>query len=831
MDTTAKEVALGKGGWRLIPVGTQYWNGNRVMKRLNELLRLGTLFAAVVFANAAHALGVGEVSLNSRLNQPLNAQIALFEANGLDAGEVTVRLASQEAFERVGLDRPYFLTDLKFTPKLQGAQGSIAVTSSKPVREPYLSFLIEVIWPNGRMLREYTLLLDPPVYAPAQTAVATPQIPVRETAPPESPQYAQEPGEEPSPAEQPLQRPVAQQPVQRANAQSAQPVDERRQALKPSASNEYQTQSYDTLWEIASNFAPPGATVQQTMLAIQELNPQAFINGNINLLKKGQVLRLPDEQQIGSRSVPQALRQVAEQNNAWRESRGMVAERQVNATRSEPAASTGREQAQDNLRLVSADSKGASANLLNERLAAAQENLDSSRRENAELKSRMSDLEDQLEKLQRLVELKDVSLANLQAQLAVSEGDADASMSASTDYAPASQTTADYSAQQPAAASIADSAPAANEDFATASSNAAPEESVAANTPAAAEEAPWWQSLLDNSLVLWGIGGAVLLLALLLLMGQSRRNSRKWAERELEAELATEEAQHNADFAAGLGLPDDGLDGLLDRKPSGKSARAEATPKKEATLKKSSALPAAAAKATSPQKDALDELLQADTPKAASSSSKPLNALDELDDFSDFDLKFGDEAQFADKAQSTAKAEKEGRAEQAPSLDLPDDLLMHSAHDKPVSSTDKDDELDFLLDEKSSSEPTLELDDFGLLSDEAALAASTPQKREEPSALAEPKKFDESPEPLEAFSKEAPKSVKEEVPQPEFQTADEDFDFLSGTDETETKLDLARAYIDMGDMEGARDILDEVLAEGSDSQQAEARELMNSIAA
>jgi len=821
------------------------------MNRLNELLRLGTLFAAIAFANAAHALGVGEVSLNSRLNQPLNAQIALFEANGLNAGEVTVRLASPEAFERVGLDRPYFLTDLKFTPKLQGAQGSIAVTSSKPVREPYLSFLIEVIWPNGRMLREYTLLLDPPVYAPAQTAAAAPQVPVRETAPPAveaQQQYAQGPGEEPSPAEQPLQRPVVQQPLQPAEVQPEQPAQaassaaqgDERTAFTPSSASEYQTQSYDTLWEIANNFASQGTTVQQTMLAIQDLNPQAFINGNINLLKKGQVLRLPDAQQIASRSAPQAFRQVAEQNNAWRESRGMVAERQVNATRSEPAANTGRVAAQDNLRLVSADSKGASANLLNERLAAAQENLDSSRRENAELKSRMNDLETQLEKLKRLVELKDASLANLQAQLAASEGNTGGSMTASTAYAPASQAAPDYSAaaQQPASASVADNAPAANEDFTTASSSAAPEESVAANTPATAEEAPWWQSLLDNSLVLWGIGGVVLLLALLLLMGQSRRNARKWAERELEAELAAEEAQHNADFTAGLDLPDDSLDGLLDRKPSGKPgvsaakpSREEAAPKKDATLKKDSTPAASAPKAASSKKDALDELLQADTPKAASANTKPLSALDELDDFSDFDLKFGDEAQFADKAQTSAKAEKEGRAEQAPALDLPDDLLMQSAQDKTTPSIGKDEELDFLLDEKSASEPTLELDDFGLLSDEAALAASTPQKREEPSALAEPKEFDESPEPLEAFSQEAPKLVKEEAPKPEFQAADEDFDFLSGTDETETKLDLARAYIDMGDMEGARDILDEVLAEGSDSQQAEARELMNSIAA
>ena len=88
-------------------------------------------------------------------------------------------LASLEEFNRAGIDRQYFLTDLKFTPVLRpNGKSVIQVSSSKPVREPYLNFLVEVLWPNGRLLREYTLLLDPPLYSPETAAAAAPQLPI-----------------------------------------------------------------------------------------------------------------------------------------------------------------------------------------------------------------------------------------------------------------------------------------------------------------------------------------------------------------------------------------------------------------------------------------------------------------------------------------------------------------------------------------------------------------------------------------------------------------------------------------------------------------------------
>ncbi|WP_376779677.1 type IV pilus assembly protein FimV, partial [Stutzerimonas nitrititolerans] len=153
------------------------------MVRVRNLV-LAIAAASALTSEAAFALGLGEVTLKSALNQPLVAEIELLDAKSLAPGEVVPVLASAEDFNRAGVDRQYFLTDLKFTPVLRpDGKSVIQVSSSKPVREPYLNFLVEVIWPSGRLLREYTLLLDPPLYSPETAAAVAPQLPVAVPAP------------------------------------------------------------------------------------------------------------------------------------------------------------------------------------------------------------------------------------------------------------------------------------------------------------------------------------------------------------------------------------------------------------------------------------------------------------------------------------------------------------------------------------------------------------------------------------------------------------------------------------------------------------------------
>src|SRR5690606_6248027 len=180
------------------------------------------------------------------------------------------------------------------------------------------------------------------------------------------------------------------------------------------------------LWEIAERNRQ-GGTVHQTMLAIQDLNSGAFIDGNINRMKSGQVLRLPSSEQIASRSQSEAIQEVSRQNTSWRQ--GTAGARQLDATqRSSAGAAPTRSETGDSLRLVAPEagistsgSDGGTGNdeqELRDRLATAQESIDSSRSEKTALQDRLSDLQGKLDKLQRLMQLKDDQLAKLQAQIA-----------------------------------------------------------------------------------------------------------------------------------------------------------------------------------------------------------------------------------------------------------------------------------------------------------------------------------------------------------------------------------------------------------------------------
>jgi Tfp pilus assembly protein FimV len=135
--------------------------------------------AAVTYSAWAPALGLGEITLHSALNQPLRADIALVDAAGVEENQLSVSLATADEFSHAGVDRAFFLSDLKFTPVLRGNRGVIQVTSGKPVSEPFLNFLVQLNKPNGRLLREYTVLIDPPgapgvVPATDEPVVSTP---------------------------------------------------------------------------------------------------------------------------------------------------------------------------------------------------------------------------------------------------------------------------------------------------------------------------------------------------------------------------------------------------------------------------------------------------------------------------------------------------------------------------------------------------------------------------------------------------------------------------------------------------------------------------------
>lgn len=935
------------------------------MVRVRKLV-LAIAAASALSSGMAHALGLGEVTLQSSLNQPLVAEIELLEVRDLASNEVIPNLASPEEFVKAGVDRQYFLTDLKFTPVLKpNGKSVIRVTSSKVVREPYLNFLVEVLWPNGRLLREYTLLLDPPLYSPQTTVAAAPQLPIAAPAP--------RPSAAPAPA--PAPRSAAPAPAPRPAAPASRAI----------AGNEYRTTANDTLWEIAQRVGG-GSSVNQTMLAIQDLNPDAFIGGNINRMKSGQVLRLPDEQQIRSRSNAEAVAQVAEQNAAWREGRA-VASRQLDATRRTTAgAAPATAEASDSLKLVAAeagqstrgsDTGSAGSKALADKLAVTQESLDSTRRENAELQSRVGDLQSQLDKLQRLMELKDSQLAKLQAELsaepaapapdAVQEPPAEtpaaapeaappAAEAATPPTTPPEEAAPDYNYSEEPAAPVEDSAAATEQpasEPAAAVEPAAPAKPVEAAKPVPAPApAPAPQSFIDdlmaNPMTLGLAGGGALLLLLVGLMALSRRNAQK--ESELQDELADELSQDQA-FASDLDMPEDSFAGLDDepvqaaqaageervtaqtgdalgeadiyiaygrfnqaaellqnaindephradlrlklmevyaelgdregfarqdnelREIGGVNAEAEQLKSKYPAIAAFAGAGAVAAAASAD--DDMGEFSLDDLSLDEPAAEAPTAAGGDLDDA--FDLSLDDlEADLESDVQSA-------QAEQAP-LSLDDDLDFGLVDEPVAPAASADDDLSFDLalddDKVELSQPADDLSAFSLDLDEPAPATSDEAddfllSLDDDAPLSQPAddlsdlsldladdtssaeldlpadfdlsledetpaqptvapdsfaaQLDEVTAELDQLSTDFEEPAAPLAPASSLSSdldGDDDFDFLSGTDETATKLDLARAYIDMGDTEGARDILDEVIAEGSDAQQQEAREMI-----
>lgn len=386
-----------------------------VRKLVVAMAATGALSSGVL-----NALGLGDIALKSALNQPLNAEIELVQIRDLNSNEILPNLATREDFNRAGVERIFFLNNMKFQTVVRpNGSAYIKVTSNKPVREPYLNFLVEVHWPSGRLLREYTVLLDPPTFAEqAPTAVEAPATVEPTTI-------------------QPTARPTAPVTAEPTTVTTT-PTDTGFQG-----GDTYKVQANDTLYEIAAKVKPSSqVTVQQTMLALQQDNPNAFINNNINLLKKGKVLRLPDEQRVQNVTVSDAVTQIKQQNQAWKQGATDLAAPQIDATPRTDVEPVVTETTQDGkLTIVAAatsqpDETGADTGQsdgstetrvddLSDELAVAQENLDKSQREIEEQGGRLQELEDQIGTLQRLLSLKDEQLAALQAQLSEAQEQAE----------------------------------------------------------------------------------------------------------------------------------------------------------------------------------------------------------------------------------------------------------------------------------------------------------------------------------------------------------------------------------------------------------------------
>ena len=407
---------------------------------MKSAVRRILLMSALLSPNALFALGLGEIHLNSALNQPFDADIDLVSAADEDLSALRASLASGDTFSRYGLEKPAYLADFTFRV-VRGANGQdvLKVTSPRPVTEPFVTLLVEANWPRGRLLREYTVLLDPPVYAPAARAAAAPVAAPRVTAAP-SPQ--------PRDPESGSAEPFAAAPPPGTGSSrdtSARPTSTSVAAPSISAGSTYRVRQNDTLWKIA-NSAYPGtrSDVNRAMVAIYQSNPQAF-DGNINVLRAGSLLKVPSASDVSAISESAAAAEVSRQYRMWRE--GV------------PAAE-GSEAASGRLRLVTPEQGTPAASTATTQ---AQAGSAASSAGSAQLQSRVQQLEAELAEARRLLEVRNAELATLQAQAGTAQPGATASPGAAPGEAPTVSETAPPAgpaAEAPAAPVEAAPAPA-----------------------------------------------------------------------------------------------------------------------------------------------------------------------------------------------------------------------------------------------------------------------------------------------------------------------------------------------------------------------------------
>lgn len=387
---------------------------------------------------AVFAFGLGEIEINSALNQPMDAEIELigFKADQID--EVFVELADQQMFERVGVPRPYILTRLKFTPMISRGKPIIRITSTDAIREPFLTFLIDVRWAKGKLLREFTVLLDPPVFGDkAKAAIQAPKVstqaPAVKKSAPKSSNIATTPAPRvPTPSVRPKQATVP--------STVSKPVTLKKTKSPSGSGGSRAVRRGDTLWSIAEPYAREnGVSVNQMMLAIQSANPESFSANNINNLKSGVVLRIPADN-LSNYSAKEALAEVQRQWQVWKQG-AQATSNAVNVDAGEmpaneaaaPSDSKDQEATKssklsilgegDSAEGKSGDDANATLKELRKQVSLLKESSESKGQENTELKDRIQSLESMIKKQEDIISLQNEQLAQLQNSLTASGSD------------------------------------------------------------------------------------------------------------------------------------------------------------------------------------------------------------------------------------------------------------------------------------------------------------------------------------------------------------------------------------------------------------------------
>ncbi|WP_438971190.1 FimV/HubP family polar landmark protein [Methylophaga sp.] len=382
----------------------------------------------------SQAFGLGKLELMSALNEPFKAEIDVTALRSEEKENLQVRLASNDEFSKAGLDRSMLLSQLQFDIVNRQGQTKILVTTKQAVKEPFLDFLLTATAGSGRLIREYTVLLDPPAYVMAESRSTASAAPSSQTT---------------------------------TDTSSSSTTTRYQYAESSYAGTSYDVKRSDTLWNVALKTRPDkSVSVHQMMMALLKENPSAFRNGNVNDLMAGVTLQIPSKSQATALSKSAAAAAFAEQSQAWKNrntspaSTTTVTETELDEqSTSEMASDSTTETASDfedttsqvlseteteteltesavssendgRLQLVAPEDDvtsedDAALNVagddqitkLTEQLTLAQETIEMQQQENVDFEARMDAMEEQLETMRRLISIKDADLARLQSTL------------------------------------------------------------------------------------------------------------------------------------------------------------------------------------------------------------------------------------------------------------------------------------------------------------------------------------------------------------------------------------------------------------------------------
>ncbi|OOG43131.1 fimbrial protein FimV [Rhodanobacter sp. C06] len=764
---------------------------------MNRSLKLPLLVALALGSGHALALDLGQIQVKSALGQPLLAEIPVQKATPAELQQLNVQLASGEEFARAGVAGGRPTIPLRFDV-VDGGNGHkvIRITSDAAVNDPFLDLLIEIHGGSGKSVREYTILLDPPGNSSAPTRVAS--------------------------------RPSARAGRSAAAAPAAREATHAGSGEQVANGRFGPVERGQTLSVVAHQTAPAGVDLNQMLLALKQANPDAFYRDNINALKAGAVLRIPDKAAAEAVAVAAAAAEVRRQNGDWRSgtvssSPVSVADAGTRATTSSSpsgaAASAG-----DHLALVPAKQGGKAAptasgsdksNALRQDLLRNQEAMANLQQQGEDLKSRLKDLNDINSKNERLLALKDNEIAELQQKLAAARKaagqpaePAHAATAGVSMAAAAAGANASKPAEQPASAA---SAPAAGSEAAaaTAASTAKAEAPAAASTaPAASKpaatpasttpikptvikpaapvagEEPWYTQLWAQAL-----GAAVIVL---LLLGALLGRRRKAKPAAASSKLAPSLADRFGDAAPADGGDDVDQNMLLDQlaeHPDDIGLHLELVSLyygRRDVERFEAAAEAMHAHVTDPQQEEWQDVVHMGedlVPGHPLFAGHDSLSSDEVEAHHGFDI-------------DRYAAEPVAAPVSAPASAGPPPLPAN-----PVKVSEYNFNFDLTPAHESASKRT----------DGAEPTATHHAADEDATVLRETASnwhFDE----------------------PEVQAAGHDIEPREFSDDpADTKLDLARAYLDMGDPDGARAMLEEVLHEGSQTQRDVAKRMLDDL--